>query len=145
MYSHGGFEGSSGCTLQFPSTELFLSTQLSKVGLPLPVSLFLRNRGGLVNDSKRHDKFPTIPTHVSSNHSTGASPSIPQAFISCTYLLQSQNWIPIHIIPMSHPTTVLDFPHSTQCIRLRGQEDNFVSLTNTLCILPFWKPKDLRR
>ena len=27
----------------------FPSTQLSKVGLPLPVSLFLRNRGGLVN------------------------------------------------------------------------------------------------
>ena len=49
MYSHGGFGRSSGCTLQFPSTELFPSTQLSKLGLPLPVSLFLRNRGGLVN------------------------------------------------------------------------------------------------
>ena len=28
----------------------FPSTQLSKLGLPLPVSLFLWNRGGLVND-----------------------------------------------------------------------------------------------
>ena len=27
------------------------STQLSNLGLPLPVSIFLRNRGGLVNDS----------------------------------------------------------------------------------------------
>ena len=31
----------------------FPSTQLSKVGLPLPVSLFLWNRGGLVNEYNR--------------------------------------------------------------------------------------------
>ena len=49
LYCHGKFERWSSCTLQYPPYRAFPSTKLSNVGLTLLVSLFLWNRGGLVN------------------------------------------------------------------------------------------------
>ena len=42
----------AGFTLHSGTGTAFTSTQLSKVGLPLPVSLFFRNRGGFVIDCR---------------------------------------------------------------------------------------------
>ena len=50
MYSQETFERSSGCILQFPSTEILpVHNFQSWDCCALPVSLILRNRGGLVN------------------------------------------------------------------------------------------------
>ena len=51
----GELKGAPAVHFNFPLL-IFTSTQLSKLGLPLPVSLFLRNRGGLVNGA---DPLPT--------------------------------------------------------------------------------------
>ena len=45
----GDLKGALAVHFDFPLDRGFSSTLLSKVGLPLPVSLFLRNRRGLVN------------------------------------------------------------------------------------------------
>ena len=47
----GDSKGAPGAHFNFP-LQSFLLYLLSKVGLPLPVSLFLQNRGGLVNAKK---------------------------------------------------------------------------------------------
>ena len=47
----GDLKGAPAVHFNFP-LQSFSSEQLSKVGLPLPVSLFRQNRGGLVNDRK---------------------------------------------------------------------------------------------
>ena len=46
--------------------RIFSSTELSKVGLPLPVSLFLGNRGGFVNEcncSSDRVSWAKLPFH----------------------------------------------------------------------------------
>ena len=47
----GDFKGASAVHFNFPLLSFYLCTTF-KLGLPLPVSLFFRNRGGLVNDPR---------------------------------------------------------------------------------------------
>ena len=56
----------------------FPSTLLSNVGLPLPVSLFLRNRGGLVNDFTLSRAFLSTRTQTlgEGRHTIGAKPNL---------------------------------------------------------------------
>ena len=60
----GDLKGAPAVHFNFPLLLNFSLYTTFKLGLPLPVSLFLRNRGGLVNASPRiSDPQPPIPAH----------------------------------------------------------------------------------